>query len=111
MSTATELYIRANRVGAGIVETLFRQQQIAADLEAIKLQLAAISAFFRAALPGLMRRTTDAALAQRVEFDIVEKVRTIRRAIASLQRARDNGSPQASIQFLVSELAGHCDQV
>lgn len=58
-----------------------------------------------------MRRTTDAALAQRVEFDVVEKVRTIRGAIASLQRARDNGSPQASIQFLVSELAGHCDQV
>lgn len=113
LGTAAELYIKelANKVGAGIVETLFRQQQIAADLEAIKLQLAAISAFLRDELPGLVRRTTDTALAQRVEFDVVEKVRTIRGAIASLQRARDNGAPQANIQFLASELAGHCDQV
>lgn len=113
LESAAELYAKelANKIGAGIVETLFHQAQIAEDLERIKQQLAAISDFLRNELPGLLRRANDAALAHKVEFDVVEKVRTIRGAIASLQKARENRSPQSSIQFLTSELAGHCDQV
>ena len=113
LGTAAEAYGKelATEIGGGIVETLFNQAQIAADLESIKRQLAALSDFIRNRLPALVQRATDASIAHKVEFEVVEKVRTIRGSIATLNKARQSGAAPINIQFLVSELAGHCDQV
>ena len=113
LEAAAEAYGKqlAMSVGEGIVETLFRQEQIASDLNEIKKQLAALSDFIRNKLPTLIERSVDLAFARKAEFDVAEKARTISGGIATLRQALKDGAPDANLQFLVSELAGHADAI
>lgn len=113
LGSAAEAYGKqlALTVGAGIVETLFHQGQIAADLDEIKRQLAALSDFIRNKLPALVVRATDVSLAHKAEFDVAEKARTIAGSIATLKRAINDKRPDVNIQFIVSELVGHSDAI
>ena len=111
LETAAEAYAKelALSLGAGLVEALFNQGEIARDLNEIKKELAVLSDFIRNRLPILIERSVDLSFAKRAEFEVVEKANTIRGAIAALQAALENDAPEANIQFLVSELAGHAD--
>lgn len=113
LTAAAEAYAKqlGQTVGEGIVETLLHQGEIARDLNEIKQMLAALSDFIRNKLPALVEQSVDLSFARRAEYEVVEKAKTIKGAIASLNDARRTHAPSREVDFLVSELVGHGNSI
>lgn len=99
----------AKNVGAGIVETLFRQQAIARDLEEIKRLLLVIANFLATKLPGIVYDQSKRAGADLIQMEVVEIVDTVVGSTAILKEKRIASSPA---RFdACSELDAHVERL